>query len=198
MKYCKLKTCFSSPGTAGSVKLNRQQTDIAVNWAGVLHHAKKSEASGFCYVNDIFLAILELHKYHQRVLYIDIDIHHGDGVEEAFYTTDRVMSVSFHKYREYFLGTGDLRMMAKVMEMYQPSAVVLQCGADSLSGDRLGCFNLTIRGHAKCVEYMKSFNLPLLMLGGGGYTIRNVARCWTYEMAVALDTDIPDVLKEYD
>lgn len=37
--------------------------------------------------------------------------------------------------------------MAKVMEMYQPSAVVLQCGADSLSGDRLGCFNLTIKGH---------------------------------------------------
>lgn len=108
--------------------------------------------------------------------------------------------------------------MAKVMEMYQPSAVVLQCGADSLSGDRLGCFNLTIKGyrtvlftrtnsayaaylivlsavclgHAKCVEYMKSFNLPLLMLGGGGYTIRNVARCWTYETAVALDASIPN------
>lgn len=47
-------------------------------------------------------------------------------------------------------------------------------------------------GHAKCVEYMKSFNLPLLMLGGGGYTIRNVARCWTYETAVALDTSIPN------
>ena len=45
----------------------------------------------------------------QRVLYIDIDIHHGDGVEEAFYTTDRVMTVSFHKYGEYFPGTGDLR-----------------------------------------------------------------------------------------
>lgn len=39
-----------------------------------------------------------------------------------------------------------LQIMAKVMEMYQPSAVVLQCGADSLSGDRLGCFNLTIKG----------------------------------------------------
>lgn len=47
-------------------------------------------------------------RYHQRVLYIDIDIHHGDGVEEAFYTTDRVMTVSFHKYGEYFPGTGDL------------------------------------------------------------------------------------------
>jgi len=44
------------------VKLNKQQTDIAINWAGGLHHAKKSEASGFCYVNDIVLAILELLK----------------------------------------------------------------------------------------------------------------------------------------
>lgn len=50
-------------------------------------------------------------RYHQRVLYIDIDIHHGDGVEEAFYTTDRVMTVSFHKYGEYFPGTGDLRVI---------------------------------------------------------------------------------------
>lgn len=49
-------------GVAGAVKLNKQQTDIAINWAGGLHHAKKSEASGFCYVNDIVLAILELLK----------------------------------------------------------------------------------------------------------------------------------------
>lgn len=49
-------------------------------------------------------------RHHQRVLYIDIDIHHGDGVEEAFYTTDRVMCVSFHKFGEYFPGTGDLKV----------------------------------------------------------------------------------------
>lgn len=47
---------------AGALKLNKQQCDIAINWAGGLHHAKKSEASGFCYVNDIVLAILELLK----------------------------------------------------------------------------------------------------------------------------------------
>lgn len=60
-----------------------------ISRAGGLHHAKKSEASGFCYVNDCVLGILELLKQHQRVLYIDIDIHHGDGVEEAFYSTNR-------------------------------------------------------------------------------------------------------------
>ena len=53
---------------------------------------------------------MELLKYHKRVLYIDIDVHHGDGVEEAFYTTDRVMTVSFHKYGEFFPGTGDIKV----------------------------------------------------------------------------------------
>lgn len=69
-------------------------------------------------MNDIVLGILELLKYHQRVLYIDIDVHHGDGVEEAFYTTDRVMTVSFHKYGEYFPGTGDLRVSLHLQLLY--------------------------------------------------------------------------------
>lgn len=95
-----------------------------------MHHAKKSEASGFCYVNDIVLAILELLKYHQRVLYIDIDIHHGDGVEEAFYTTDRVMTVSFHKYGEYFPGTGDLRDIGAGKGKYYAVNFPLRDGID--------------------------------------------------------------------
>jgi len=221
-QFCQISTGGS---IAGAVKLNHGEADIAINWAGGLHHAKKSEASGFCYINDIVLAILELLKYHPRVLYIDIDIHHGDGVEEAFYTTDRVMTVSFHKFGEYFPGTGDIRdvgankgkyysvnvplrdgiddesyesifkpVIQKVIDWYRPTAVVLQCGADSLSGDRLGCFNLSLKGHGECVRFVKSFGLPLLVLGGGGYTIRNVARCWAYETAILLDKDISDEL----
>jgi acetoin utilization deacetylase AcuC-like enzyme len=58
----------------------------------------------------ILYVTYSLTRYHSRVLYIDIDVHHGDGVEEAFYTTDRVMTVSFHKYGEYFPGTGELRV----------------------------------------------------------------------------------------
>lgn len=173
-KFCQL---YSGGSLGGAYKLNRGTCDIAINWSGGLHHAKKAEASGFCYVNDIVIAILELLKCHARVLYIDIDIHHGDGVEEAFYTTDRVMTVSFHKYGEYFPGTGSLydigvdkgknyslnfplldgiddtnyieifrKVIGKVMERYDPGAIVLQCGADSLTGDRLGCFNLTLKG----------------------------------------------------
>lgn len=153
-------------------------------------------------------------------------MHHGDGVEEAFYTTDRVMTVSFHKYGEYFPGTGELRdigvgqgkyyavnfplrdgindvsyksifepVIKSVMEWYRPEAVVLQCGGDSLSGDRLGCFNLSMRGHANCVNFIKSFDLPTMILGGGGYTMRNVARTWAFETGIlvgdSLGSDLP-------
>ncbi|KAI1068058.1 hypothetical protein LB507_004473 [Fusarium sp. FIESC RH6] len=209
----------------GAARLNRQKCDIAINWAGGLHHAKKCEASGFCYVNDIVLGILELLRFKKRVLYIDIDVHHGDGVEEAFYTTDRVMTVSFHKYGEYFPGTGELRdtgigqgknyavnfplrdgitdvsyrsifqpVIENVMKYYQPEAVVLQCGGDSLSGDRLGCFNLSMDGHANCVNFVKSFNLPTLVLGGGGYTMRNVARTWAFETGVLVGKEMERTL----
>eukprot|EP00770_Monocercomonoides_exilis_P007042 MONOS_7005.1-p1 / transcript=MONOS_7005.1 / gene=MONOS_7005 / organism=Monocercomonoides_exilis_PA203 / gene_product=histone deacetylase Rpd3 / transcript_product=histone deacetylase Rpd3 / location=Mono_scaffold00230:74257-77358(-) / protein_length=846 / sequence_SO=supercontig / SO=protein_coding / is_pseudo=false len=221
-RYCQISAGGS---VGGAVRLNQGKCDVAINWSGGLHHAKKSEASGFCYVNDIVLAILELLKVHPRVMYIDIDVHHGDGVEEAFYTTDRVMTISFHKYGEFFPGTGSIKdigagrgkyyavnfplkdgiddhtfqfifqpIIAKAMDVYRPTAVVLQCGADSLTQDRLGCFNLTLRGHGECVEFVKSFGLPLLLLGGGGYTIRNVARCWTHETAIALGTQLDDVL----
>lgn len=54
--------------------------DVAINWGGGFHHAKKTEASGFCYVNDAVICILELLKVVPRVLYLDIDVHHGDGV----------------------------------------------------------------------------------------------------------------------
>ncbi|EPS30342.1 Histone deacetylase RPD3 [Penicillium oxalicum] len=213
----------------GAARLNRGKCDVAVNWAGGLHHAKKSEASGFCYVNDIVLGILELLRFKQRVLYVDIDVHHGDGVEEAFYTTDRVMTVSFHKYGEYFPGTGELRdigvgsgkyyavnfplrdgindasyksifepVIKSVMEWYRPEAVVLQCGGDSLSGDRLGCFNLSMRGHANCVNFIKSFDLPTLILGGGGYTMRNVARTWAYETGILVGDNLTSELPYND
>lgn len=131
------------------------------------------------------------------------------------------MTVSFHKYGEYFPGTGELRdlgvgqgkyyavnfplrdgidnrsyknifepVIKAVMEWYQPEAVVLQCGGDSLSGDRLGCFNLSMKGHANCVNFVKSFNLPTLVLGGGGYTMRNVSRTWAYETGLLVGQDL--------
>eukprot|EP00270_Netrium_digitus_P000510 TRINITY_DN10560_c0_g1_i1.p1 TRINITY_DN10560_c0_g1~~TRINITY_DN10560_c0_g1_i1.p1 ORF type:complete len:441 (+),score=102.48 TRINITY_DN10560_c0_g1_i1:178-1500(+) len=226
-EFCRI---YSGGTLDAAVRLNFGLCDIAINWAGGLHHAKKSEASGFCYINDLVLGILELLKYHARVLYIDIDVHHGDGVEEAFYLTDRVMTVSFHKYGDlFFPGTGDVKefgekdgkyysvnvplkdgiddagflrvfkpIISKVMEIYQPGAVVLQCGADSLAGDRLGCFNVSLDGHSECVKFVKKFNLPLLVTGGGGYTKQNVARCWAVETGVLLDIVLPNEIPQHD
>jgi len=77
-------------------------------------------------------------------------------------------------------------VFARIIDVYQPSAVVLQCGADSLEGDKLGCFNLTMHGHAHCVQFLRKYDVPLILLGGGGYTVKNVARTWTYETACAL------------
>jgi histone deacetylase 1/2 len=128
------------------------------------------------------------------------------------------MTASFHKFGDFFPGTGDIKdtgefkgknysvnfplgdgmddksfvsifkpVIGKIMEMYQPGAIVLQCGADSVTGDRLGCFNITLKGHGEVVRFCKSFGVPLMVLGGGGYNIRNVSRCWAYETSVLLD-----------
>lgn len=80
---------------------------VAVNWCGGWHHAKRDKASGFCYINDIVLAILKLREKYDRVLYVDLDVHHGDGVEEAFCASTRVMTISVHKHSPgFFPGTG--------------------------------------------------------------------------------------------
>jgi len=83
------------------------KADIAFNISGGLHHAMASRASGFCYINDAVLAIQWLVKQGKRVAYIDIDAHHGDGVQAAFYDTDRVLTISLHETgAALFPGTG--------------------------------------------------------------------------------------------
>lgn len=228
--FCRM---YAGGSLAAARKVCAGGTDIAINWSGGLHHAKRGEPSGFCYVNDIVLAILELLKYYPRVLYIDIDIHHGDGVEQAFYRSNRVMTLSFHKYdgERFFPATGNIEdngvgigkhfclnvplkdgindemytslfkaVTQKTFDSFQPSVIVLQCGADSLGCDRIGAFNLSIAAHGECVNFVKKLNVPMLALGGGGYTVKNVSRCWTYETSVLVGVSIPNELPqtEYD
>lgn len=82
---------------------------MAFNIAGGLHHAMSDRASGFCYVNDPVLTILHFLDRGDRVMYLDIDAHHGDGVQWAFYEDSRVLTVSFHQDgRTLFPGTGSL------------------------------------------------------------------------------------------
>lgn len=225
---------YTGASLAASHQLTTNQSDIAINWSGGLHHAHKSEASGFCYINDVVLSILDMLRVWARVLYVDIDVHHGDGVEEAFERQPRVMTLSFHRYGPYddhgnmfFPGTGDLTntglkntigeyfalnvplqsgiddkqysyiftsVVGRAVDAFNPSAIVLQCGADSLGGDRLGQFNMNIKQHGECVRFVKSLGLPLLLLGGGGYTARNVARAWCHETAIATGNELPSAI----
>ncbi|PNT72273.1 hypothetical protein BRADI_2g42075v3 [Brachypodium distachyon] len=231
--YCQR---YAGGSLAAARALGSRDSDIAINWSGGMHHACRDGASGFCYANDIVLAVRELLRVFPRVLYVDIDVHHGDAVEDQFAEDSRVMAVSFHQHGrranggdgEFFPGTGAAGDVGKgegeyrtpnvplkygmddagyremfrpivgeVMRVFQPEALVMQCGADSLAGDRLGEFNLSVRGHASCVAYLRSFNKPLLLLGGGGYTINHVASCWCYETAVAIGTEIPDEIPHH-
>jgi len=83
------------------------QVPVAFNISGGLHHALASRASGFCYINDPVIVIASLLTKGRKVAYIDIDAHHGDGVQEAFYRTDKVLTISLHESgRSLFPGTG--------------------------------------------------------------------------------------------
>lgn len=203
---------------------------VAVHWAGGWHHAKRSKASGYCYVNDCVLAITQLTQSFKRVLYVDVDLHHGDGVEEAFASTRRVMTFSIHNHHPgFFPGSGAVSDVGKhrghlhtinfplkegardeifkaytikalrlIKDKFDPDAVVCQFGADGLNEDPMKSFNLTPDSFANILKYIIGWELPTLLLGGGGYNEANVARCWTTLTAALLGKQLPDEIPEHD
>ncbi|KAK0485372.1 histone deacetylase 19, partial [Armillaria luteobubalina] len=95
------------------------------------------------------------------------------------------INVALKDIHSMYSRTSASTVVDKILEVFQPNTVVLQCGADSLSVGKLNCLNLTMHGHAHYVQYLRKKNVPLI-LGGGRYTIMNVTRTWTYETACAL------------
>jgi acetoin utilization protein AcuC len=90
------------------------EADRAFHFAGGLHHAMPDRASGFCYVNDAVLAISKLRERGWRVAYVDIDAHHGDGVQFAFYRDPNVLTISTHERGDrLFPGTGFVAEMGE-------------------------------------------------------------------------------------
>jgi acetoin utilization protein AcuC len=100
--------CISVGSTLGAAKLLAEnKCDGAFSLAGGLHHGGPDFVSGFCVFNDAAVAIQWLVNHDFRVAYVDIDVHHGDGVQEAFYESDKVLTISFHQDgRTLFPGTG--------------------------------------------------------------------------------------------
>jgi acetoin utilization protein AcuC len=85
-------------GTLLAAKLVEEgRHDLAFNIAGGFHHAQRANAEGFCYINDIVIAVQDLLRRGHRIAYVDIDAHHGDGVQSAFYEDDRVLAISLHE-----------------------------------------------------------------------------------------------------
>ena len=205
-----------------------RQVQVAINWTGGWHHALRDEASGYCYVNDINIAILRLlSRGIEKILYIDYDLHHGDGVETAFTHTSKVLTLSFHKYEcGFFPGSGSIeesdhkkysinvplndaiqnqpyadlvtRVVQKVVDKYKPQVVIGQLGADTLAGDPMTGFNLTLEGPNQCLKQLLSLNIPLILLGGGGYHSTNTARLWTQLTATALNETIDDEIPDHE
>ncbi|MDH5617161.1 MAG: acetoin utilization protein AcuC [Gammaproteobacteria bacterium] len=172
--------------------------------SGGTHHGRADRASGFCYFNDPVFAILTFLKQgRQRVMYLDFDAHHGDGVEDAFMNDGRVTTVSLHEAGRWpFSGTrsrpeagiynlpvprglNDSEFELLVGEALLPlvdatcaDALVLCCGADCLAGDPLSQMALSNVTLWEAVDRVIAKGLPTVILGGGGYNPWTVTRYW--------------------
>ncbi|XP_062481788.1 histone deacetylase 8 isoform X2 [Pezoporus occidentalis] len=136
------------------------------------------------------------------------DDDHPESVEYGLGTGD-VTDVGLGKGRYYSVnvpiqdGIQDERyyqicetVLKEVYAVFNPDAVVLQLGADTIAGDPMCSFNMTPEGVGKCLKYVLQWQLATLVLGGGGYNLANTARCWTYLTGVilgrTLSSEIPD------
>ncbi len=196
--------------------------EIAYHPSGGTHHGRPDKASGFCYFNDPVFAILTLLDGGiGKVLYVDLDAHHGDGVQDAFAKDARVMTVSIHEENRWpYSGALDDRgagtharnipvpkgfndselaylMDEAVMPLaidFQPEAVVITCGADALSGDPLSGMELSNGALWQAVEALVGLSMVSVVLGGGGYNPWTVARCWAGLWGVLSGRELPTVL----
>jgi len=85
----------------GMIELLDKDTDIIFNPLGGFHHGLRSQAEGFCYINDIVIAIKEALNHNVKISYMDIDAHHGNGVQKAFYNEEMVQFISIHESGKY-------------------------------------------------------------------------------------------------
>lgn len=191
---------------------------VAYNPGGGTHHGQPDRASGFCFVNDPALGILAwLDAGLSRILYVDIDAHHGDGVEQAFSGDPRVLTISVHEAGRWpHTGTAhgetarnfpvpenfnDSEMdhllhhaLLPLAEKFRPEAIMLQCGADALEEDPLARLSLSNNAHRAVVAALLPMARRVVVLGGGGYNPFTVARCWAGVWATLSGHAIPPAL----
>ena len=200
---------------------------VAFHPAGGTHHGRPDRASGFCYFNDPVFAVLTLlDNAVNRVLYVDLDAHHGDAVQDAFADDPRVWTVSLHE-RGRWPHTGDsadtaggracnlavpaglndteLKLLVdevvlRLGRAVEPQAVVVVCGADALAGDPLSSMALSNVALWSAVRRVVDLAPAAVVLGGGGYNPWTLARYWTGLWGVlsgrSLPAALPDAARE--
>ncbi len=189
---------------------------------GGTHHGLPDRANGFCYLNDVVLAIKVLQRNMSRIAYVDLDAHHSDGVELAFSGDPGVRMISVHEEGRWpFTGqltdTGggsafnlpvpkgynDSEARAVLHELilprvaeFRPEALVLQCGADSLTEDPLSRLTLSNRAYLEAVAALVPLAPRVMVLGGGGYNPWSVGRLWTAIWGWLSGRELPDRLPD--
>lgn len=182
--------------------------NLAFNIGGGLHHAQRSRASGFCVFNDPAISITVLKQRFTKIMYVDIDLHHGDGVQAIFEDDPDVLTFSIHESgKSLYPGTGfvqetgaggavvNIPLEAKTtgdtwlwafneifdrsVDWFKPEAIVLQMGCDAHINDPLGHLAVTVQEWLAAVTRVKQTQLPILACGGGGYALENVPRMWS-------------------
>ena len=203
---------FTRPATAagGTIlagqMLSENERGIIHSIAGGTHHAQKSKAYGFCFFNDVVLGILTmLDNGLERVLYVDLDAHHGDGVQDAFKDDHRVFTISIHE-KDRWPRTGNLKDRASGFARnlpvpagfndaeleaiisnaivplglgFDPEAVVIQSGCDALSDDPQSKLELSNLALWNAVRRIVKLAPRVLVVGGGGYNPWATARAWS-------------------
>jgi len=199
--------------------------DICLNWLGGWHHAKRSKASGFCYVNDINGAINYFVQNKKKVLYIDLDVHHGDGVEEEFKLSPKVLTYSIHHFAAgFFPNTGNISAnnafslnvplpqnvpdrnwialnvfgIEHAFNSFQPDIMVIQAGGDSLYNDDHRALKVTSDGYLKVINFILKYRKPTLILGGGGYNEPATSKLWTQISALCNGKTLIDDIPSED
>lgn len=185
------------------------------------HHARPGKASGFCFFNAPVLGILALlDQGLDRILYVDLDAHHGDGVQDAFHDDDRVLTISLHEEGRWpYTGKAEDRAggmarnlplpaglnddeFAHVMQeaviplvsAFRPQAMMIQTGADALADDPLSRLSLSNRALWRAVGDLVGLAPRTMVVGGGGYNPWSVGRAWAGIWAVLNGIDPTDAL----
>jgi acetoin utilization protein AcuC len=216
---------FSRPatGAGGTLLAARLTADGGVVHVpgGGTHHGRPDRASGFCYLNDAVLGLLAwLDQGLNKIVYLDLDAHHGDGVQDAFHDDARVFTLSIHEDGRWpFTGATDDRAgghaanipvpqgfndtemgwvlhhaILPVIDRLRPQAIMIQCGADALDDDPLARLSLSNNAHRAVVAAVMARAPRLIVLGGGGYNPWSVARCWAGVWGVLAGHAMPDRL----